>query len=290
MIVQATIQYFNSIDAAKILGVNVSTIKRWTLEGKLECVTSSGGHRKFLFAHFVNFLQQNQKKIAKSDFFPLSRKAHSRLVWHILKGNYDAVVQPMLKYALKFDRGMVHNILNCFSLAQHPINEIFDHVLTPVLHQVGDLWERGEISIFDEHFASQAIRDGLARMQGGLKAPDKIIGNVFCLNMSSELHDIALKMVDHILEMRGFNIFFSGQVSPSFDVHRIVTKIQPVRIYVSSTYVANKSMIQMEFDRIVESCNPHNITIFVGGRGFDVINYDPQRVQRLHTFKEVAIV
>ena len=34
------IQYFNSHDAAKILGVNVSTVKRWTDEGKLECIKS----------------------------------------------------------------------------------------------------------------------------------------------------------------------------------------------------------------------------------------------------------
>ena len=37
------VQFFNSLEAAKILGVNVSSIKRWTEEGKLECVKTAGG-------------------------------------------------------------------------------------------------------------------------------------------------------------------------------------------------------------------------------------------------------
>ncbi|MCB0298451.1 MAG: helix-turn-helix domain-containing protein, partial [Calditrichaeota bacterium] len=49
--IKENIQHFNSQEAAKILGVNVSTIKRWTDEGKLQCIKSVGGHRKFLMDH-----------------------------------------------------------------------------------------------------------------------------------------------------------------------------------------------------------------------------------------------
>ena len=73
------IQYYNSQDAAKILGVNVSTVKRWTEDGKLECVKSAGGHRKFLMSHLADFLEKNKKKTSKANLFPLNKTSDQKI-------------------------------------------------------------------------------------------------------------------------------------------------------------------------------------------------------------------
>ena len=52
---------YNSNQIAEIIGVNVSTIKRWTDSGKLECQQTIGGHRKFHLNHLRKFLKKNQK-------------------------------------------------------------------------------------------------------------------------------------------------------------------------------------------------------------------------------------
>ena len=56
-------KYLNSKEVASIMCVNVSTIKRWTDSGKLDCYQTVGGHRKFLLSHLKNFLKEkiNQK-------------------------------------------------------------------------------------------------------------------------------------------------------------------------------------------------------------------------------------
>ena len=56
------IRHFNSIEVARILGVNVSTVKRWTEEGKLECIKTAGGHRKFLMAHLGDYVKNYKSK------------------------------------------------------------------------------------------------------------------------------------------------------------------------------------------------------------------------------------
>ena len=48
---------YNSYQLAKIIGVNVSTIKRWTESGKLNCSKTAGGHRKFNLNDISNFLK-----------------------------------------------------------------------------------------------------------------------------------------------------------------------------------------------------------------------------------------
>ena len=67
-------QYYNSQEAAKILGVNVSTIKRWTDDGKLKCIKTAGGHRKFIMKQLSEFLEKNRKKTSKINLFPLENE------------------------------------------------------------------------------------------------------------------------------------------------------------------------------------------------------------------------
>ncbi|MBN1408106.1 MAG: helix-turn-helix domain-containing protein, partial [Calditrichaceae bacterium] len=86
------IQYYNSIEAAKILGVNVSTIKRWTDSGRLECIRTAGGHRKFIMSQLSKFLDENRKKMSKINLFPLDNKTDLALSEHILKGNFSYLI------------------------------------------------------------------------------------------------------------------------------------------------------------------------------------------------------
>ncbi len=60
------ISYLNSEEAARILGVNVSSIKRWTDNGKLECIQTDGGHRKFQLSHLSKFLEKHKKQNSQS--------------------------------------------------------------------------------------------------------------------------------------------------------------------------------------------------------------------------------
>ena len=43
---------YNSNQVAELIGVNVSTIKRWTDTGKLNCIKSAGGHQKVSFESY----------------------------------------------------------------------------------------------------------------------------------------------------------------------------------------------------------------------------------------------
>ncbi|GAB4372724.1 MAG: excisionase family DNA-binding protein [Calditrichia bacterium] len=283
------IQYFNSQEAAKILGVNVSTIKRWTEEGKLECIKTAGGHRKFLMEHLAKFLEDYGKKKAKANLFPVEDTTDLELSRHILKGDFPFLQDFLFRHALEVNRVRLHQVLSGLYLGQYPLHEIYDHLLTPVLHRLGDLWEAGQLSVIEEHLAAQAIRDGIIRLQGQIRIPRDKIGTVLCLNLAGELHDLPLKMVDHILEQRGFQVLFSGQITPAAQIDSLFQKWQPQRIYISSTYVEDLPTSQWELDQILEIAHQHGSQVFVGGQGFDRLSFDhPAVVARLSCFEKVT--
>jgi len=282
------IQYFNSHDAAKILGVNVSTIKRWTDEGKLECIQSIGGHRKFMMDHFTEFLGKNNKKVSKINLFPIESDSDLEISHHILKGNFDFLVDYLKEQAFLSHRGQVQYVMNGLYLSQYPLYGIYDKLITRVLYKIGSEWESGNISITEEHIATQTIRDSIVRLQGIIRIPSEKIGNALCLNLSHEMHDIALKMVDHILELKGYRVLFSGQITPLMKMEQVFQAFNPERVYISTTIIDNPEIIQAEFDEICQLCESHKASIYIGGQGFDHINYEHLIVKtRLTNFEEL---
>ena len=282
------IQYFNSVEAAKILGVNVSTIKRWTDDGKLECIRTTGGHRKFIMSHLSKFLDENRKKTSKINLFPLENKTDLDISNHILKGNFSYLIEYLQKQAFNCNRDRVQKVFNGLYLAQYPLHVIYDQIITPILRNIGQLWMDGKIDVIQEHLATSTLRDAINRLQGIISLPKVMKGRALCLNLSNELHDIALKMVDHILEIRGFKVLFSGQNTPMINFEKILKSFKPDRIYISSSYVEDTNTAQKEFDYLCDCSSEIGIEVFIGGAGFDLLNYKhPAVIQRILTFEEV---
>ena len=283
------IQYYNSQDAAKILGVNVSTVKRWTEDGKLECVKSAGGHRKFLMSHLADFLEKNKKKTSKANLFPLNKTSDQKISGYILSGDFDYLSNYILKQALACNREQIHQVLNGLYLAQYPLHQIYDKMITPAMHQIGELWVNNKISVAQEHLASQTLRDAIVRLQGIIRMPNSQKGKVFCLNLSDELHDIALKMVAHILEYRGFQVLFSGQLTPLTTIENELKLFRPKRVYLSSTFINDLKSAQSEFDQLCSVCKKYETEIYVGGQGINLLKIDHPAVKAtLSNFTELA--
>lgn len=282
------LKYFTSQEVSNILGVHVSTIKRWTEQGELDCVRTAGGHRKFLFNHVADFLDKHEEKISQAHLFPIESEQDLEVSYHILKGDFEYLQDKVLEMALNRERDMIQQILNGLYLGQYELHVIYDRLLTPVLYDIGRLWEEEKISVIEEHIGSQTIRDGIIRLQGSINIPGNKIGSALCVTLSTELHDIALKMVDHILEEKGYNILFSGQLTPMYNVDKVLEKFEVDRVYLSSTYNQDTNMAQFELNYLLEQCESHNVDVYIGGNGFDKLSYDTEKIKgRLYSFRDV---
>lgn len=271
-----------------ILGVNVSTVKRWTDEGKLRCLASAGGHRRFLMSHLAEFLETHNTKTSRINIFPIDSELDLQIAHRIIKRDYAFLIEYLLPQAFECRRDHIQHVLNGLYLAQIPLHEIYDHLVTPVLHRIGTLWAEGAIAVSKEHLATQSIKDAVIRLQGLLQLPSEKKGRVLCLNLSGELHDMALKMVDHLLEVRGFTVLYTGQVTPMVDLESVFEHFRPDRVYVSSTIVTDINISQPELDRCAHLCQQFSAQLFVGGSGFDCLRA-PEGTKRLYTFHDVAM-
>ncbi|MGH1366321.1 MAG: B12-binding domain-containing protein [Calditrichia bacterium] len=281
----------NSLEVAKLFGVNVSSVKRWTDAGRLECIRTAGGHRKFLMSHLTAFIQNNKSQTKKINLFPIESPDDVEIATNVLKMNFPVLIDYVEKCALKSQRKQVQKVLSGLYLSQVPLHQIFDELITPVLHRIGILWHEGKIEILDEHLATDTLCDSLSRLQGIVRIPNPTRGRVLCLVLPNDTHYVALKMTDYVLEERGFEVFFGGAMpTPNFKLASLFERIQPNRVYFSSTYVMNQKETQMYLDEALELCGMHRSSAFLGGRGFSQLRIDSSAIVRnLQSFQELLL-
>ncbi len=97
-------------------------------------------------------------------------------------------------------------------LAAFTLRTVLRDVVLPYLHELGVRWERGEVSVAQEHFASNLLRGrllGLARGWGQGTGPRAVLA---CA--PGELHDLPLIIFGLVLAGRGWLITYLGPDTP----------------------------------------------------------------------------
>ena len=287
-------KYLNSVEAANILGVNVSTIKRWTDAGRLNCIQTAGGHRKFLMKHINEYLKSYSSESKKVTAIPYDTSEHRQLNHLIQKHNITELHLHLLNNALKSHRDTVNLIVTGLALAQYPVYNIFDELITPVLHKIGKMWEMNHLTVAEEHIASDIIRDSILQIREMTINPNGETQKVLCFALDDDQHDIALKMTQILLEQRGFDVFYSGQSTPADSIEKLISIHNPKRIYLSCTFYDDDWSLEQieaknyELDTIYNLADKYGFSIYIGGKAFDKLKYNNEMIERrLYTFEEV---
>ena len=94
--------------------------------------------------------------------------------------------------------------------------QIDDEIIAPALWHVGDLWERGEISVADEHIATEiSIRVLALQREAQRVAQTRGDYRVMLAAPAGEQHVVALRMVDNLLRDAGYDVAMLGSDVPT---------------------------------------------------------------------------
>jgi MerR family transcriptional regulator, light-induced transcriptional regulator len=114
----------------------------------------------------------------------------------------------------------------------YTVETVLKDVVLPYLHRLGEQWEAGEVSVAQEHFASNLIRGrllGLARGWGQGRGPSAVLA---CA--PGEQHELGLLAFGVALRRRGWRITYLGTDSPIGAVADIARSVQPAVVVLLS--------------------------------------------------------
>jgi methanogenic corrinoid protein MtbC1 len=118
-------------------------------------------------------------------------------------------------------------------------------VLIPYLHDLGERWAAGDVTVAQEHFASNLVRArllALAQDWGAGGAPTVVAA---CL--PGEDHDLGLVMLGLLLARRGWQVTFLGADTPLDSLEDAVRALRP-SLVILVTYDA--SLVHAHADAI----------------------------------------
>jgi methanogenic corrinoid protein MtbC1 len=86
------------------------------------------------------------------------------------------------------------------------VEDLYLDVLQPALHEVGERWERGEISVTQEHVATSVTTSVLAALAGRMTSRPRGRGHALVSGTPGERHVVGARMVADFLEAAGWEV------------------------------------------------------------------------------------
>lgn len=124
-----------------------------------------------------------------------------------------------------FDEARAHSVLDAV-LGARTLDSTLSEVVLPYLHELGDrLWNGGDASVAQEHFASNVIRGRLLGLTRGWR---RGLGPKILLACApGEQHDLGLIAFGLALRARGWRIVYLGPDAPIETVEDAAARLQP---------------------------------------------------------------
>lgn len=125
---------------------------------------------------------------------------------------------------------------------------VSESIIAPALWLVGDLWERGEITVADEHLATEISMRVLALEQETRRVQRRRGSHrVLLATPMGEHHVVALRMLGGLLRVAGYDVLMLGPDVPAESLAESATrhKVDVVCLSVTMTGGTDRALIAL---------------------------------------------
>jgi methanogenic corrinoid protein MtbC1 len=141
-------------------------------------------------------------------------------------------------------------------------------VIQPCLYQVGNLWQRGLISVAQEHLASAMVNRVMALAYARVEPMNPLKGKAVVTAAPNNFHEIGARMLADCLSLDGWEVDYLGANIPQSDLLGFLAGSPPFLVAISVALPCNL----METEEIARGIKSHpylkDTRIMVGGRLF----------------------
>ena len=236
-------------EAADRLKVHYMTAYRWVRRGELPAF-KAGGRLRVRVDDVDAFVAQRRVDVA------LPQPGRTRWPTH-MERLYDLLLQGQSVESA----GLVRKVIADGA----PAGEVYLELLTPTLHRIGDAWQAGQISVAQEHRASEICQAVMARMSDAFRRRGPVRGTAVTLTPPNEQHGIGVAMVADFLRGGGYEVHHLG-VNVPFEDLRVFLDIVPCDVMCVS--IATPTHGLPTYAGLAEAAGDGTMVI-VGGRGAD---------------------
>ncbi len=261
-------------EAARLVGVGASTIKRWADQGVLPHVKTAGGHRRYRRAAVLALAVAGDS--ARDAAGPAAsavesdRSPAAALVDALLAGPQHRVQAMLLE-----------------GRARHARWADAADELALALTELGARYCAGTISIADEHQASERLARALALLGDALpvaaSAPRCLLASA-----DGDDHTLGLALVELVLREAGWSVWWCGRRTPTAEIVGAVVRREVQMVALSASAAStDRRRLRAQADAIGAACAAAKISLVLGGTG--AWPTAPRHAIRVSGFGDLAV-
>jgi MerR family transcriptional regulator, light-induced transcriptional regulator len=160
----------------------------------------------------------------------------------------------------------------------------YESVVKPAMYRIGDLWEKNQITVADEHLATASLKYFLASVFTPYEVSERHPkGLLFCIE--GEQHSLGLELTNEIFKEQHWNTRYLGANVPVKDAVTFVQAWKPQAVAISIGMTTSISLLKKCLEEI-EKVQP-DINILIGGRLISHYNLDFLKKESITTFHDL---
>lgn len=273
-------------EVAELLDAHPSSIKRWASEGNLPCVTTAGGHRRFTLDHVRAFSESTGIPF---HFAALEEDLHAFVsALQLSAGELDqALVNMVYAWLMEGKSDRAEWALAHLHKTRYTIGGLFDRVIAPVLSRLGNEWERGRVSVAQEHHVSQQLLEALYRLRPTAGSRPGLRPTAICAGAENTQHILPLQAARLVLEHQGWNVVFLGPAVPNEDLAEMIVTSGARFVAVSFAAPLTGADVRRTLAALAGARGRQPFELAIGGkptRGVEL----PAALQKAKSFSTIA--
>ncbi len=271
-------KYLNSREVSDILGVNISTLKRWTDNGTISCHKTAGGHRKFTMQNVRDYYKEN-KKASKNEEVALEKFEHKKIYELIKKGGYTELAHKLANSSIESDESTVKTIISGSYMNNINVEALFDKIVDPASMIVEKALHENYLS-HAEAFISRKIITRATESLNNNKPNGSYNGkSALCVNFEDNLPDLGVVMSEVILRHKGYNVYNTGSHAKLGDLDKVINnkKVDLIVFYLCNMQCCmsvvgdNITKTADMVASIYKTANKLNVDVIFGGLGIELL-------------------
>ena len=271
-------RYLNSNDVAEILGLNISTLKRWTENGTIGCSKTAGGHRKFTMQHVRDYYKSN-KNSDRSMGLGLERLEHKTIYELLNKSNYTELAKILADSSLESNEVSVNNIINGAYMKGIKASLICDEIIEPGSMIVENALRQEYISHVEAFISRKLITRSVESLNQSKPNGSFNGKTALCVNFEDNLPDLGVVMSEIVLRHNGYNVLNTGSHAELGNLQGVIEKknVDLLVFYLCdmqccmATVKDNLSKTASQVKSIVTLANKLKVKVIFGGSGIQFL-------------------
>ncbi|WP_237228656.1 B12-binding domain-containing protein [Rubinisphaera sp. JC750] len=244
---------------ARAIQASESSVKRWCDRGDLEVQYTAGGHRKIPVSSVIAFLRKTGQALENPELLGLPAVAGRAHV------DYETACDALFTALVNGKEAVARQILTELYLAEHSLAVIFDRVVTPVMIQVGQKWQCGDVHVFQERRGCEILLQIMQELRRLLPTPPSDAPVAIGGTVSGDLYRLPTAMVEMILREQHWAAASLGDNLPFQTLERAIEQYRPRVFWLSCSHLNDEDEFLRQYNDLYDTFGM-SVAFVVGGR------------------------